>query len=258
MASNGSGISSSLVHAPASPQGPYSYRSGIGMISSAEWFVFFDDFTPFIPATAITNGPVANTPWGWQAAIIDAGATLTVNTTAAVGLTGVLTNASDGASEGVAIYLPKSVQLTAGKKFMLEARVRTLVAAETDVQIGLSDLTGTTNPEDLWTTTSANFATFGTLAGSAITNIFADKSNSGTATQVGTRSLVDATWHILALSYDGVSLRGYVDGKLSALWAGAAATIPTGVALAPFFGARTGATAANTTFIDYFRFAIER
>lgn len=228
----------------------YPYRSNLGMMNSAEFVVFHDDF---IQAVA------TNVPTGWTAAIIDTGATLVASTTAgSLGATGGALIASDGTSEGVSIYLPKGVQLTAGKKFVIEARVQTAIAAETDVQIGLSDLTATTNPEDLWTTTSANLVAFGTLAGSATTKMLSDKTNSGTTVQTGTRVLSNTTWHTLAVAYDGVNLRGYVDGKESLLWASASTTIPTGVALSPFLGARTGATAGNVTTFDYFRVMIER
>ena len=250
MSANGAGLTESIVHSPSSNQAAYPYRSKMGMMNSAEFVVVMKDFT----------GPITtNVPQGFQAAIIDVGATLVADTTAGVrGATGGALIASDGASEGVAIYMPKAIQLTAGKRFFIEARVQTSVAAETDVQIGLSDLTAVVNPEDLWTTTAANVAAFGTLAGSALTKILSDKSNSGTAVQTGTRSLVNATYAVLALYFDGANLHGYVDGKLSLSWSGAAATVPTGVALAPFLGARTGATAGNTTTFDWFRFVIER
>lgn len=228
----------------------YKYRSNMGMMNSAEFIVYHDDFME----------PIAtNVPADWSAAIIDTGATLVASTTAgSLGATGGALIASDGTSEGVAIYLPRAVQLTAGKKFIIEARVQTSVAAETDVQIGLTDLTATTNPEDLWTTTAANVLAFGTLAGAATTKLLADKTNSGSTAETGTRSLSNTTWHTLAIFYDGANLKGYVDGKLSNTWAQAASTIPTGVALAPFLGARTGATAGNVTTFDYFRVIIER
>lgn len=250
MSGNGAGLTESIVHSPSSNQAAYPYRSKMGMMNSAEFVVVMNDFVE----------PVAtNVPEGFAAAIIDTGATLVADTTAGVrGATGGALIASDGASEGVAIYMPKAIQLTSGKRFFIEAKVQTALAAETDVQIGLSDLTATTNPEDLWTTTSANVAAFGTLAGSALTKMLSDKSNSGTAAQTGTRSLSNATYAILSIYFDGVNLHGYVDGKLSLSWSGAAATVPTGVALAPFLGARTGATAGNTTTFDWFRFVIER
>ena len=63
------------------PGKDFEYRIGTGMIPSAEWSIFMDDFLqPWIPGTAITNGPVAQTPSNWQAAIIDSGATVAVNT----------------------------------------------------------------------------------------------------------------------------------------------------------------------------------
>lgn len=234
---------------PVSTGRAYPYRSTMGMMNSAEFVVVHDDFV---------NKVTTNVPAGWDAAIIDVGATLTLSTVAATGATGVALIASDAGSEGVAIYLPKALQITTGKRFIIEARVQTTLAAETDVQIGLSDLTAVVNPEDLWTTTSANVVAFGTLAGAATTKMLADKSNSGSAAQTGTRSLSNATWHTLAIGFDGVTLRGYVDGKESLTWDRAATTIPNGVALAPFLGARTGATAGNTTSFDYFRVIVER
>lgn len=232
----------------------YLYRYGVGMMPSAEYYVFHDDFLPFIPSTAITNGPVANTPWGWQAAIIDTGATVAVDTTAGHA-TGALYFDSDGATEGASIYLPKGVQLTSGKKFFMEVRVKTEVADDSDVQFGLSDLTATSNPEDLWTTTAASLVAFGTLDGSATVKMLADASNTGTSVQTGTIALSNNTWHILGIGYDGTSLTGWVDGEKAITWSG---VIPTGVALAPFFGWRNGSAATTEGQLDYFRFAIQR
>jgi hypothetical protein len=235
---------------PVSTGRAYSYRSNMGMMNSAEFVVLHDDFV---------NAITTNVPTGWTAAVIDTNATLTSQTTAGVsGATGGAAIAATGTSEGVAIYLPKAVQLQAGKKFVIETRVRTQNSAQTDVQFGLTDLTAVVNPEDLWTTTAANVISFGILAGSATTKMLSDKSNSGTAVQTGTRALASVTWHTLAIAYDGVSLRGFVDGKESVLWGSASTTIPTAVALAPFIGARTGASAGNITTFDYLRVMIER
>lgn len=250
MATNGVGLSESIVIAPQSNQSLFPYRSGMGMIPSAEWAVFFDDFT---------QSAASNVARQWLATIIDTGATLTTDTTAADGATGVVIGASGVASEGVVNYQNKVVQLTSGKKFFMEARVKTSTAAETDVFIGLSDLTAVVNPEDLWTTTAANLVAFGTLAGSAYPSMLADKSNSGTSAQTQTsQALSNATWHILGIYYNGTNLYGYVDGKLALTWGSAASTIPTGVALSPFFGMRTGATAGNTVKFDYVRFVLQR
>lgn len=250
MSGNGAGLTESIVHSPSSNQAAYPYRSKMGMMNSAEFVVVMNDFVE----------PIAtNVPEGFAAAIIDVSSTLVADTTAGVrGATGGAVISLGGVSAGVAVYMPKAIQLTAGKRFFIEARVQTAIAAETDVQIGLSDLTATTNPEDLWTTTSANLVAFGTLAGSALTKMLSDKSNGGTSAQTGTRSLANAAYSILAIYFDGVNLHGYVDGKLSLSWASAATTVPTGVALAPFLGARTGATAGNTTTFDWLRFVIER
>lgn len=259
MATNGSGISASLVHAPASPQGPYSYLSGIGMAPSREWSVFFDDFYSFIGTADITNGPVANTPWGWQSSAIDTGSTAVFLTTAALGANGVLNLSDATVSEGVAIWGPKAIQLTAGKRFMMETRVRTSDVTDNALQFGLSDLTASTNPEDLWTTVAANLVAVGILDGAATVGMLIDAGNSGTARVEGTRSMVVDTWHTLALYYNGVNITCYVDGKQSLVWTGAASTIPTGVALAPFFGTLNGNGAgAATNYFDYIRWASER
>ena len=252
MSANGAGFRESLVHAPASNQSSYSYRSNMGLMPSAEFDVLFEDFQRLV---------TTNVPSGWSAAIIDTGATLVMSSTAgSLGATGGALIASDGTSEGVAIYLPKGVQLTSGKKFFMEVRVQTSVAAETDVQFGLSSVTATTNPEDLWTTTSTDLIAFGTLAGSAYPTMLADKSNSGTTAQAQTvKALSNTTWHTLGIFYNGGSvLQGFIDGKVALTWSSSSTTIPTGIALAPFIGARTGATAGNVTTFDYMRYCIQR
>lgn len=250
MASNGVAFTESIVHSPG-VDASYKYRTGIGILPTAEFATFFDDFLALV---------TTNVPSGWSAAIIDTGATLTLSTTAgSQGATGGALIASDGTSEGVAIYRPKGIQLTVGKKFFMEARVRTVAPTEVDLQFGLSDLTATTNPEDLWTTTAANLVAFGLLAGSAYPTMLSDKSNGGTTAQAQTDvALAASTYYTLAIGFDGNLLKGYVNGKQVIAWSGAATTIPTGVALAPFIGARTGATAANTVTFDYIRYAIER
>lgn len=235
----------------------YGYRSFTGMFPSAEFAVFHDDFLqPWIPATAITNGAVANTPSNWQAAIIDSGATVAVNTTATIGANGVLTLADATASEGAAVYGQKTVQLIAGKKLWVEVRVRTDDVTDNALQFGLSAVTASTNPEDLWTTTAADVIAFGILDGDATVTMLADAGNSGTAAALGDRDLVVNTWHTLAIGYDGVTLTGWVDGQLALTWAG---VVPTAVALAPFFGHINGNGAGgNLAAIDYFRIVSER
>lgn len=260
MATNGVGFTESIVHAPVANSGLYKYRSGCGMVPSAEWSVFMDDFYSFVVATAITNGPVANTPWGWQGAVIDSGATVAVNTTAAIGANGVLTLADATASEGAAVYGTKSIQLTAGKKFFMEMRVRTNDVSDNAIQFGLSSLTATTNPEDLWTTTATDVIAFGLLDGSAYPQMLSDKSNGGTTVQTQTvKPLVADTWETLGIEYNGSILRGYVDGVEVLQWSGASTTIPTGVALAPFFGHLNGNGAGGAVVVvDYIRWSSQR
>ena len=228
----------------------FTYRAGMGLIPTAEFVSFFDDFVQ----------PVAtNLPFGWATVgTIDVGATAVLATAVPAGSTGAIIIASDGASEGVTVLGSKALQPVAGKKFFIETRVQTTLAAETDVQFGLTDQTATANPEDAWTTTAASLIAFGTLAGSALTKMLSDKSNSGSTAETGTRSLVNNTYATLGIYYDGTKLFGFVDGKQSVAWSQAATTIPTGIVLSPFFGARTGATAGNTTTLDYFRYVMER
>lgn len=241
-------FSSPINHSPVGVGKSYAYRGGTGMMPSAEWVVVMDDFTG-----AVTT----NVPIGWDAAVIDTGATVVTDTTAAYG-TGVLLFDSDGATEGVAIYGEKSIQLTAGKKFWMELRFQTELADDSDVQFGLTSLTATTNPEDLWTTTATDLVAFGVLDGDATVTMLADKSNSGSTAELGTIDLVSAQWHTLAIFYDGAKLHGYVDGQKALTWAQAAATIPTGVALAPFFGFRNGSAATTEGHADYVRIVLER
>jgi hypothetical protein len=255
-----SGTKGPIVHSNSSSQEGYSYRNGMGMLPCAEFDVFHDDFHSFVVATAITNGPVANTPWNWQGAVIDAGATVVVNTTAALGRNGVLTFADANLSEGAAIYTTKSFQLTVGKKCFIETRVRTDDVTDNAIQFGFSDLTATTNPEDLWTTTAANLATFGLGDGDSNPKMLVDASNSGTSQQVQTlKSMLPDTWHTLALYFDGSQLHGYLDGDRVMTWASAASTIPTGVALAAFIGHINGNGAGgNLVLVDYVRVVSER
>lgn len=248
---NSVGLPESIAFAPAAGQ-LFRYRAGMGMMGSAEWCVRMDDF--------LTAPITTNLPNDWTGTIIDTGATLVVSTTAgSLGATGCLLSASDGTSEGTGTYGDKIIQLTSGKRFFMEMRAQTSLAATTDLQFGLSSLTATTNPEDLWTTTSDSLVAFGVLSGSAYPQMLADKSNSGSTAETGTIAISDATWTTMAIYWDGNFLQGFVDGALSLTWSQVVAnTVPTGIGLVPFFGFRTGTSAANIGTFDYVRWAIER
>lgn len=247
------GLNENLVHSTLSNQERYSYRSGAGITPSAEYSVYMDDFY-LAPATNALPGTTA---------IIDVGATVTAAETDAISYSGVLKFASDGTTEGATLYWPKGIQLGLGKKFFMECRVYTAAAADTDVQFGLSALTAVVNPEDVWTTAATDLIAFGVLDGDATVTMLCDKNNSGSAAQLGTRDLSDATWHTLAIEVSGsasgstMGVKGYVDGKLALTWSGET-TIPDDLALAPFIGARTGGVAGNIVYFDYVRWSLQR
>lgn len=244
------GFKGPLVHGPISNQAAYAYRAKMGMMNSAEFAIFHDDFQQFV---------TGNVPTGWEADIIDTGATITTLATAAVGANGAIAIADATASEGAAVYTPKSFQLTSGKKCFIEARVRTSDVTDNAVQFGLSDLTATTNPEDLYTTTAANLVTLGILDGDATVQMLSDAGNSGSTAELGSIDIAVDTWYTLAIYYDGLNLHGYVNGKKALSWSQASTTIPTGVALALFVAAVNGNGAgANTNYFDYIRVVQER
>jgi hypothetical protein len=235
----------------------YPYRSGMGMFSSAEWVTFFDDFQRDV---------ATNVPVGWDAAIIDTGATIaSFATSAAANANGVIRITSDAASEGAGIYLPKQVYLS-GKRFFMEVRVRTAAATDTTLYFGLSDLSATTDPEDLWDTSNADGIAFGVSDGDATPQLVYDKDNGGPVTNAAsgtTFDLANSTWVTLAIWYNGASvdasksLKGYVNGS-EAVSAATVAQVPEDVLLAPFIGALGGNGAIGTIDVDYVRFALER
>jgi len=230
----------------------YPYRANMGMINSAEWVTFFDDFT------GVT---ASNAPDGWTA-IIDTGATAVDGAEAG----GVIDISSDGVDEGVGLYLPKSIHLT-GKKWFMEVRVKVEDADDNIIAFGLSDLVATTNPEDLYDTSNADGISFGTTTDAEATPLLVyDKDNGGpvTDTPAGTTfDLADDTWHTLALYYNGATvdaqkaLIAYVDGS-EATRASTNAQVPEDVVLAPFVAALVEDDATDIISIDYVRFAIER
>ena len=252
------GFTGPIVHGTASTADGYKYRTGMGMMPSAEFDVFHDDFHSFVVGTSITNGPAANTPWNWQNAIIDAGSTVAVNTTAALGRNGVLTIADATASEGASVYTTKSFQLASGKKFFMECRVRTDDVTDSIIQFGLSAVTASTDPEDLWDTSADDVISFGIADGAGTTVMYTDKTNAGITTTTGDSTLpmrVD-TWHTLAIYFNGTTAFGFIDGNQTLQ---TAVTIPTGVALAAFFGALNGNGAGGNLFaFDYVRIVSER
>lgn len=241
------GFKGPIVHGPNSTQEGYAYRNGMGMMSSAEFCVKHDDFVDAV---------ATNVPAGWTGAIVDTGGTVTTNVTATVGANGVLTFADATASEGAAIYGAKAFQLISGKKFVMEIRVRTDDVTDNTIQFGLSDLTATSNPEDLWTTTAANVVAFGILDGSATTGVLCDAANAGTAVAAGTKAITADTWTTLAIQYDGSKINCFVNGDLSV---STSTTIPTATALAPFIGHINGNGAGgNLVIVDYVRILSER
>lgn len=246
MSSNAFGVPESIVHAPQSKA--YSYRNGLGMVPSAEYTVFFDDFTSNI---------ATNVPVGWAAAIIDTGATVIQRATLDTSATGMISIVSTTASEGAAIYLPKTVHLETGKKFFMEARVFTNDVTDNAFQFGLSDLTATSNPEDLWTTTAANLIAYGIVDGAATLTYLTDLANAGTARANTTGTLVASTWTNLGIFWDGATkVWFYKDGKEVG---STSTTIPTGTLLAPFIGALNGNGAgSNVQLVDWVRFAAQR
>lgn len=247
------GMKETLIHSPVSNQAPYAYRSKAGIIPSAEYSVFMDDFY-LNPSSNAVPGTTA---------IIDTGATLTAAETDAVGYTGALKIASDGTAEGVAMYWPKGIQLGLGKKFFMECRVMTVDADDTDVQFGLSVMNATTNPEDAWTTAATDLIAVGVLDGDATIGLLTDKNNAGDAVQLGTIDLQDSTWHTLAFEVSGsaagssMQVKVFVDGQL-ALTSDTETTIPDDLALAPFIGARTGGDAGHIVYFDYVRWSLQR
>lgn len=248
MADNYTAFSAPLVHAPGGLQTSFAYRTRLGMVPSAEFDVFHEDFNHLVSS---------NTPTGWSS-ILETTGTWANSTSFG---NGVIVGTHATASNGVAIYLPRIVQLAAGKKFFMEARVRTDDVTDNQVNIGLFDQTSVAVADAPFTTTANNLIAFGILDGSATTKMLCDKSNSGSTAETGTRSLVANTWHILGIGYDGIStVRGYVDGNLSQTWSQAfTTTVPLGVALSPFVAMDNGDGAGGANiFVDYVRFVIER
>lgn len=249
----GTSFKGPILHGPEVNANLYPYRAGKGMIPSAEWVVFFDDFT----------GDVAsNIPDGWDAAIIDTGCTNTNANLAG----GVLLMDSDADNEGTAIIQNKHVAL-AGKKFFMEVRVKMEDVSAMTFQFGLSALTAVTNPEDIWTTTTTDYISFGNLD-TAVCALTYDKNNGGTVTETNSNetqaTLADNTYAILAIDYNGgstpgdSSVRAYVNGILVAA-AQTEAQIPDDLPLAPFVGFLAGhATTADVVHVDYVRYSLER
>jgi hypothetical protein len=253
---NSAGLNEAVVFAHYR-SGKYGYRRGLGMLPSQEYDYFFDDFNKVV---------TSNVPVGWSAAIIDTGATLATYATAVNA--GVVRITSDGASEGVSIYLPKTIYLT-GKRFFMEIRAMTHAPTDTDLQFGLAAITATTNPEDLWTTTEASNITFGLLDGSAVPSLVYDSANAGPTTDAvsGTENIARATitadtWNTYAIAYNGDttaqagSVSAWVNGYK--VVTNTATNVPSSVMLSPFIGARGGDGAIGTIDIDYMRYSIVR
>lgn len=229
---------------------PYPYRSQKGMLPSQEWVYVFDDFNQTI---------ATNVPTGWAAAIIDSGCTVTLS-----GANGRAVFTADAASEGAAIYRPASIQL-GGRPFYMELKGQIAAAAD-DVLFGfgLTDLSATTNPEDLGTTASSDFIRFGLNDGAANPVLVYDKDNTGPVTQTATDVTISAaTDYIWAIEYTGASTAGdarlhaYINGN-RVLTSSTPAQIPEDLPLAPYIMMVSGNGAAHVASVDYIRWAYLR
>lgn len=251
------GTNGALVHGPISNQANYAYRSKAGMVPSAEYAVYHNDFFEQTTSNAVPG----------TTAIIDTGATIVAAETDATSYTGAIRITDATASEGAAMYWPKGIQLGLGKKFFMEIRVKTSDVLDNNLQFGLSDLTAVTNPEDLYTTTAANLVAIGILDGDATVGLLTDKDNAGDAVQLestGDYDLEADTWTTLAFEIGGTAASGsmwckvYKDGQLI-ITSDTETTIPDDLALAPFIAMVNGNGAGgNTADFDYVRWSIER
>jgi hypothetical protein len=251
----GAAFAEPVVFAPQPSQKKYPYRAGMGMVPSAEFLVFFDDFDGFAAATSYA-------PPGWTT-ILDSGATVLPVQTAALGMTGVISLFDATASEGAAIYRSAAidtgtVQLTVGKRAFIEARVYLNDVTDNTFYFGWSSATVITAAADLYDASAADLGALGITDGSATMQIKTDLAAGGIVTTATTGTLVAATWTILGLEWDGVgSLKAYKDGKI--IGTVTSAVLPVGVAVTPFVSAVNGnGTGSNLNYVDYVRYVIER
>lgn len=200
------------------------------------------------------NPVVSNAPLGWSA-VIDTGATCVNNHS----VDGGLTLESDGTSEGVTIYRPRSIQLD-NKYFEMEISFQVDAADDQDFYFGLTDST-LSAPVTAWTTVSSDFLAVGVSDGDSTPQLAYDKDNSGPATDdfsgaVG--ELVSGTDTIWKLIFDRSTskVHAYQNGELAAT-ASAPALIPDDLPLSPFFGFRTGGVDSNTATVNWFRYYID-
>lgn len=249
----GTSFTGPLKDSPQTDQKGYSYRSGMGMVPSAEYYVFFDDFD-----TLVTG----NVPTGWTADIIDTGATVA----SASGHTGVIQFTDATASEGAAIYMPKNIQVD-GKKTYVECRVTLSDVVDHTFYFGLSDLAATTNPEDLYDASASDVIACGIADGSARVKLLYNKDGSTDTDDVSTGAdglLVAATAYTIAFLVDGTGtdssmlIKTFVNGKL-VVTSTTETNVPEDVVLALFISSVNGNGAgANTADVDYIKVVTER
>lgn len=242
-----------IIHSPVSNSRKYTYRSKAGLIPSAEYAVFMEDFFT-LPVSDAVPGTTA---------IIDSSATILPLQADAYSYTGVVKITGNGTGEGAANYWPAGIQLGLGKKFFMEARFSMVAADDNDVMFGLTDRNDTAHPESLWTTAQDDLIAFGVLDGDATVSMLCDKGNSGSSAELGSYDLSSDTWHTLAFEVGGTAAQGtmwcigYVDGQPAITWS-TESTIPDNVTLAPFFGGRNGSNTNNLIYFDYIRWSLER
>ncbi len=253
----GAAFAEPVVFAPQPSQKKFPYRTGMGMVPSAEFLVFFDDFESFVAATTFA-------PAGWTT-ILDSGANINmVQTAGSLGATGAITFLESTTSEGAAIYRSQlidtgTVQLTVGKRAFIEVRMQTNDVTDHTFYFGFSSATVITAASDLYDASAADLGALGiTDGGSGALLMKTDLAAATIVDTATTGTMVVNTWTTLALEWDGVSsLKAYKDGKI--IGTVTSAVLPVGVSVTPFFSAVNGNTGASAvTALDYLRYVIER
>ncbi len=228
---------------------PGQYMSKAGFSTEVVTHEFFEDF--------------AQDPVDWTTVADSTGAAAAGD--ARFGVV-TLTNAATTDDDGTQLSFDnETFQLVSGERLIFEARIRCAAgdATNLDFFVGLLDFSGTAanNPLGAADNMPANGIGFHKDDGDAL--IDASSSDGGTNLQTaGVATLVDNTWTVLKLVFDGgatgaATITPYVDGTAGT--AIASVTYATMALMSPVFMVRNGdATTQQTLEVDYVRVIQER
>lgn len=211
-----------------------------------KWMIWIEDFIFYDPAQGDA---------GW---ILD---TVNAGSDAVVGPNGVLTLTLTGASDSLGLQVANGpLQLISGKKAIFKSRMKITKGGGTIAQVGFvigcTSVQTTTNFMDAPPPTARAFDDgWCFVSYDATANIIAMQGEGDTfSTEVGVDTIVDDTWMLMDIYWDGSKSNFYIDNSKVA----EITTNPPTSVISPVIFISAGEAQADVLSCDYIMIAAER